>query len=145
MLPLVGGALHGLATTSSHELLTDNGDGTYSLAVTLAGDPLLDLVDVQHLLFTGSGYAVDEIYFEEEVWVDGPGDVEVKVPVWENKGTIGATSWGSEYRFASEEGKTGEECYAFPMDVWERMKTETFYAMVMAPTHWLLHSQAILC
>ena len=125
------------------ELLTDNGDGTYSLAVTLAGDPLLDLVDVQHLLFTGSGYAVDEIYFEEEVWVDGPGDVEVKVPVWENKGTIGATSWGSEYRFASEEGKTGEECYAFPMDVWERMKTETFYVTIKGESPQIRYSLAV--
>ncbi len=113
-----------------NERLEDNGDGTYALTVDLTGDPLVNLIDVQHLLFTGSGYAVDEIYFEEEVWVDGPGDVEVKVPVWENKGTIGATSWGSEYRFASEEGKTGEECYAFPMDVWERMKTETFYVTI---------------
>ena len=47
-----------------NELLTDNGDGTYSLAVTLAGDPLLDLVDVQHLLFTGSGYSVEKLFFK---------------------------------------------------------------------------------
>ena len=48
-----------------HELLTDNGDGTWTLAVTLAGDPLVDIIDEQHLLFTGSGYSVEEIYFIE--------------------------------------------------------------------------------
>ena len=48
-----------------NELLTDNGDGTFTLAVTLAGDPLLDVLDQQHLLFTGGGYSVEEIYFLE--------------------------------------------------------------------------------
>ena len=113
-----------------NELLTDNGDGTYTLTVDLAGDPLLDVLDAQHLLFTGGGYTVEEIYFAEDVWVDGPGMQEVKVPVWTNGGTLGEINWSGDYRFAPETNSTGEECYTVPMDVWERLKTETFYVTV---------------
>lgn len=47
--------------------------------------------------------------------------------VWENDGSKGAISWSSDYRFASEEKKTGEEIAAIPMDVWEKMKTTPFF------------------
>ena len=113
-----------------NELLEDLGDGTYKLAVTLAGDPLLDVVDAQHLLFTGAGYSVEEIYFEEEIWIDGPGDQEVPVSVWKNDGSLGQINWGGDYRFAPAFNSTGEECYTVPEDVWEKMKTETFYVTV---------------
>ena len=113
-----------------NELLEDLGDGVYKLTVNLAGDPLLDVLDAQHLLFTGGGYAVDEIFFEEEVWVDGPGDQEVKVPVWTHGGQLGEINWSGEYRFAPESNSTGEECYTVPMDVWERLKSETFYVTI---------------
>ena len=115
-----------------NELLTDNGDGTWTVEVTLANSAdLLGLVDEQHLLFTGGGYTVEEIYFAEEIWVPGEGgEQEVKVPVWTNGGTLGEINWSGDYRFASEESKTGEECYAIPMDVWNKMKAETFYVTV---------------
>ena len=114
---------------SGNDLLTDNGDGTWTVEVTLAESAdLLGLLDAQHLLFTGSGYTVEEIYFAEEVWVDGPGLEEVKVPVWTNGGTLGQINWSSDYRFAPESNSTGEECYTVPQDVWEKMKSETFYA-----------------
>ena len=114
-----------------NELLTDNGDGTWKLAVTIGDDPLLDLLDDQHLLFTGGGFSVEEIYFEEETWVDGPGDVEVPVSVWKNDGSLGEVSWNGIYRFGLD-GKDGNnECAAtIPADVWERLKTETFYVTV---------------
>ena len=115
-----------------NDLLTDNGDGTWTVEITLGNSAdLLGLVDEQHLLFTGSGYTVEEIYFAEEVWVPGGNDdVEVKVPVWTNGGTLGEINWSSDYRFASEESKTGEECYAIPMDTWNKMKSEPFYVTV---------------
>ena len=114
-----------------NELLTDNGDGTWTLEVSLSGSAdLLDLLDAQHLLFTGSGYTVEELYFSEEEWVDGPGMEEVKVPVWTNGGTLGEINWSSDYRFAPESNSTGEECYTVPMDVWEKLKTETFYVTI---------------
>ena len=113
-----------------NELLEDLGDGTYRLTVNLAGDPLVDVIDAQHLLFTGGGYTVEEIYFEEETWVDGLGDQEVPFSVWKNGGSLGEINWGGEYRFAPENNTTGEECYAVPLDVWERLKSETFYVTV---------------
>jgi len=113
-----------------NERLTDNGDGTYTLAVDLAGDPLLDVLDAQHLLFTGSGYTVEEIFFAEDVWVDGPGEVEVKIPVWTNGGTLGEINWSSDYRFAPESNSTGEECYTVPQDVWEKLKTTAFFVTI---------------
>lgn len=45
-----------------NDRLVDNGDGTFTLTVDLAGDPLLD---VQHLLFTGSGYTPTKLYYYE--------------------------------------------------------------------------------
>ena len=113
-----------------NELLADNGDGTFTLTVSLAGDPLVDILDEQHLLFTGGGYTVEEIYFAEDVWIDGPGMQEVKVSVWTNGGTLGEINWGGDYRFAPESNSTGEECYTVPQDIWEKMKTETFYVTV---------------
>ena len=114
-----------------NELLTDNGDGTWTLEINLsASADLLSLLDAQHLLFTGSGYTVEELYFSGEEWFDGPETEEVKVPVWTNGGTLGEINWGSDYRFAPESNSTGEECYTVPMDVWKRLKTETFYATI---------------
>jgi hypothetical protein len=52
----------------------------------------------------------------------GGGDV-----VWEGDGSAGAVSWNGIYRFANEEKKTGEEIYAVPMDVWQKMKTTPFF------------------
>ena len=114
-----------------NERLVDNGDGTLTLTVDLAGDPLLDVLDEQHLLFTGSGYTVEEIYFAEEVWVDGGEDQEVKVPVWTNDGSVGEINWSGNYRFGLE-GKDGNnECVAtFSQDVWDRIKSETFYVTI---------------
>ena len=107
-----------------HELLTDNGDGTFTLAVTLAGDPLLDVLDDQHLLFTGSGYTVEDIYFIEVVQ-GGPGGKETVI--WQGDGSAGAVSWSGTYRFSNENSKTGEEIYAIPMDQWDVIRTGTFY------------------
>ena len=49
------------------------------------------------------------------------------VDIWVSDGSKGAISWSSDYRFASDEKKTGEEIYAVPMDVWEKMKTTPFF------------------
>ena len=49
------------------------------------------------------------------------------VVVWENDGAKGAISWSSDYRFANEEKKTGEEIAAIPMDIWAKMKSEPFF------------------
>ena len=113
------------------ELLVDNGDGTWTLEINLTGDPILDAMDVEHLLFTGDRYTPIEIYFKEEIWVDGGDDGPKEELLWENPGA-GAVSWNGTYRFAGEGHETGEEIYAFPADTWEKLKSETFYLMVEA-------------
>lgn len=54
----------------------------------------------------------------------------VKTMIWQNGGTLGEINWSSDYRFAPESNSTGEECYTVPQDIWERLKTETFYVTI---------------
>ena len=116
--------------STGNERIIDNGDGTYYIEINFEGDPILDVLDQQHLLFTGGGYTPLELYFQEEVWVGGPGDVEVQNFVWKNDGSLGEASWNGIYRFAPQSNSTGEECYTVPQDMWDRMKAETFYVIV---------------
>ena len=115
-----------------NELLTDNGDGTWTLEVNLAGDPIVDAIDVEHLLFTGDRFTPVKIFMKEDVWIEGGGHMEiVKNSLWKNDGGP-AVAWSGTYRFACEGHETGEEIYAFPADIWERLKSETFYITVEA-------------
>ena len=115
---------------TGNERIIDNGDGTYYIEINFEGDPILDLLDAQHLLLTGSGFTPLELYFEEDVWVDGGGHMEiVKTSIWKNDGSHGAVNWDGVYRFSNETNKTGEEIYAIPDDLWEKMKSGTFYML----------------
>ncbi|MBQ9216455.1 MAG: hypothetical protein IJ159_06865 [Prevotella sp.] len=118
------------------ERIIDNGDGTFYIEFNFAGDPILDVLDAQHLLLTGDGYTPLELYFQEEVWVGGPGDVELDVPIWSNDGTHGNISWNGEYRFAPESNSTGEEIYTIPQDMWEKMKSGPFYLHAAINADW---------
>ena len=117
-----------------NELLTDNGDGTFTVKINLADDPtFVAALDERHILFTGDRYVLNEIYFEEEVWIDGPEEQEVKTYIWKNDGSTGAISWSSNHRFALEGHDSNNECIAeIPADLWERMKSDTFYLTVEA-------------
>lgn len=96
-----------------NELLTNNGDGTWTLKINLAGSPIVDKLDQQHLLFTGGGYTPIGLYPEV---------------AWENDGTVGAISWSSNYRFGMDGRDGGNECLlTFPETVWNKLKTGTFY------------------
>ena len=111
--------------------LVDNGDGTWTLEINLSGDPFVELIDAQHLLFTGDRFTPLKLYFAEDIWVDGGGHTEiVKTPIWANDGTHGGIAWSSEYRFAPESNPTGEEIYTVPQDVWDKMKSSTFYLLL---------------
>lgn len=50
--------------------------------------------------------------------------------IWQNGGTLGNISWDSTYRFAVDGKQTGEECYVVPADIWAKIKTDTFYALL---------------
>ena len=69
--------------TPGNELLADNGDGTWILSVNLEGEMLLEMLDDRHLLFTGSGYSVENIYLKDAT-TDGSGDGQEIVYVWKN-------------------------------------------------------------
>ena len=124
------------------ERIIDNGDGTFSLAYTISEEPLksgiYDLIDDQHLLFTGSGYTPLQIYISENVWVEGGTTEIVRTSIWKNDGSVGAAAWssGSPYRFAPETNSTGEEVYAVPTDTWEKMKTTPFKVQVQPAADW---------
>ena len=60
----------------------------------------------------------------------------VKTIIWENDGTHGNISWSSDYRFAPASNSTGEEIATIPDDIWEKMKTETFYILAKPNADW---------
>ena len=114
------------------DMLIDNGDGTYTVELDLKDSELAANIDVEHLLFTGSGYTPLELYFQEEVWVGGESGPK-EVDIWKNADPagLGNANWNGLYRFCLEGKDTnpaGKECIAeIPAETWEKMKTEKFY------------------
>lgn len=107
-----------------NDLLTDNEAYTWILTLNLSGEEdLLSVIDDHHLLFTGSGFTVLGIYALKQDSGSG-GDT-----IWINDDPSGhgSISWNGTYRFAPESNSTGEEIYAVPQDLWDRMKSEKFY------------------
>ena len=124
------GSDNDIAPWNMAERIIDNGDGSYYIEINFGDDPIVAALDEQHLLFTGSGYTPLEIYSEEEIWVDEPDEEEVKVPVWTNDDPEGhgSISWSGTYRFGLDGADPNSECIAtFPEDVWNKIKTGTFY------------------
>ncbi len=117
-----------IAPWNMAERIIDNGDGTFYIEVNFGDDPLVGTLDEKHLLLTGSGYTPLEIYTEEDIWIDDPGgDQEVKTVIWTGDGTT-AVNWNGVYRFGLDGHDGNNECIAtFPEDIWNRLKTETFY------------------
>ena len=126
------GSDNDIAPWNMAERIIDNEDGTFTIAVDFAEDPaILEVIDQQHLLFTGSGYTPLEIYFEEEEWIGGGGHMEVvKTSFWSNSDPDGngSISWNGTYRFTYDGNDGNNECIAtFPEDVWNKLKSEKFY------------------
>ena len=101
-----------------NELLTNNGDGTWTLKINLAGYPIVNSMDQQHLLFTGDGYTPLGLYPEI---------------AWQNDGSVGAIAWSGTYRFGLEGRDGNNECLVtFPESPWNKLKTGTFYLDLQA-------------
>jgi len=120
--------------------IIDNEDGTYYIEINFGDDPIVEALDERHLLFTGDGYTPLEIYFSEDVWIEGEGHLEiVKTTFWKNTdpdGT-GKVSWNGIYRFALEGHDGNSECIAeLPQDVWDKIKTGTFYMKFRPEADW---------
>ena len=124
------------------ERIIDNGDGTFSLAYTISEEPLksgiYDLIDDQHLLFTGSGYTPLKLVVTEEVWVPGGAVEIVRTSIWKNDGSVGAASWSAHiYRFGMEGADANNECIAtIAPEVWEKMKTTPFNVQIQPAADW---------
>ena len=87
------GAENDFTPNNMADRLIPNDDGTRSLEITFGNDPLVETLDDRHLLFTGSGNTLLELYGFEEVWVEGDGGDEGH---WE---TVETTIWGQETPF----------------------------------------------
>lgn len=109
------------------DFIQEEEDGTKYIELNIKEEgSLYDNIDQQHLLFTGDAYTIVEIYTVE--WVEGGGGGEKPVVFWENDGSYGAIEWNGTYRFALDGNDGLNECIAtFPADVWNIIKTGTFY------------------
>lgn len=108
------------------DMVQEDEDGTTYIELNIKEEgSLYDLIDQQHLLFTGDQYTLLAIYTEEEVWVEGEEGHWERTSYWKNEDGTPIPSWGGTFRFSSEEAKSGEEIYAFPMDVWSIIKDGT--------------------
>ena len=133
------GADNDFSPNNMADRIIDNGDGTYYIEINFGDDPIVASLDEQHLLFTGSGYTLQEIYFEEDVWIDGGGHMEiVKTTFWKNNGERGIIDWGNvNCRFGLEGNDPNNECIAtFPQEVWDKVKTGTFYMLFKPEADW---------
>ena len=131
------GSDNDIAPWNMAERIIDNEDGTFTIAVDFAEDPaILEAIDQQHLLFTGSGYTPLELYFEEETWVGGGGEAQ-EVTFWANDGSTGETGWSGTYRYGLDGTDGNNECIAtFSQEVWDIIKSGTFY-MTFQGSDWI--------
>lgn len=84
------------------------------------------IVDLKTLTLTG--YYKGDFFVADAI----PEDLE---PIWENENQTGPAAWNGIYRFALEGTDGNHESIAtFPQDVWDYLKTGTFYA-VITPTN----------
>ena len=132
------GADNDFSPNNMAEQFIDNEDGTYSLKINFGDDPIVGTLDEKHLLFTGSGYTLVELYTEEEVWIGGGGAQSEEIAFWENNGQKGVIDWGNvNCRFGMDGHDGNNECVAtFPEDVWNIIKTGTFYALCKPEADW---------
>ena len=129
------GADNDFSPNNMADRLIQNEDGTRSLEITFGNDPLVETLDDKHLLFTGSGHTLMELYVFEDVWIEGDGggdDGPAPEVIWENETMDGPADWGNlNYRFGLDGHDGNNECDAtFPQELWDKIKTETFYALL---------------
>ena len=119
--------------------IIDNEDGTFYIEINFGDDPLVATLEQKHLLITGDGFIPLELYTQEEVWVGGGGDGPKEIDIWKNDDPEGhgKVSWNGLYRFCLEGHDDNDECLAeFPEDLWNIIKTGTFYLQFQPVADW---------
>jgi len=84
--------------------------------------------------YDGQKIAMPELAYKPAS--DGGHWESVKTIIWENDGSHGNLNWGGDYRFAPESNSTGEEIYTVPQDVWDKMKSGSFYLLIQPNADW---------
>lgn len=88
------------------------------LSVTFPQNVLDDLIANGGLVITGDNFTLTKVTVPAPV---------SEIVFWKNAGE-GVVSWSGTYRFALEGHDGANECLAeFPQDVWDKIKTGTFY------------------
>ena len=113
------------------ELIEEDENGNLFVELNLSlYEDLLAAVDDQHLLFTGDGYKLLEIYQEKDVWIEGGDSAPKAVVIWENADGTPIPSWGGTFRFCLDGHDFNNECIAtFDEASWNVVKEGTFYAL----------------
>ncbi len=115
-------AAYGGAEHNCLDFVQTDDDGNQYIELNIKEDGnLYGVIDVQHLLLTGSDYEILSIYVQEETWVEGAAGHWEKNTLWKSEGGA-VPAWDSKYRFSNAEASTGEEIYAFPMEDWALIK-----------------------
>lgn len=112
------------------EEVEEDENGVLFMEINLSlAEALQAAVDEQHLLFTGDGYKLLEIYQEKEVWVEE--DAAPKpIVFWENTDDTPIPGWGGTFRFALDGNDANNDCIAtFDAKTWEAIKEGVFYAV----------------
>jgi len=77
-----GASLTAADIQPGNELLTDNGDGTWTVKVNLSANAtLIDLLDSHHLLFTGDRYVPIKLYFGNATAIQAVKNVQAESTV----------------------------------------------------------------
>ena len=86
--------------------------------------------------YDGQRFPMPELTYEQAA-DEGHFEI-VKTTIWKNDGVKGTIDWGNvNCRFAMDGHDGNNECVAtFPEDVWEKMKTGTFYALCRPDADW---------
>ncbi len=92
-----------LGMENLQDMIQENEDGSLYIEIDLSQDAALSaLLDEQHLLFTGDGYKLLEIYQEKEEWVGGGDGGSQETILWEGKAV--ADDWGNQPFILSDGG-----------------------------------------
>lgn len=102
--------------------------GTNNLIFALPKKNIFEGTWVGYLhTFDGQKIAMPELAYEQ--FADGHWETVITT-IWKNSDPegFGAINWGGTYRFGLDGNDGGNECIAtFPQDVWDKLKTSTFY------------------
>lgn len=148
----IGNAESNDITPNTPDKFVDNGDGTFTFVVDLQaypeeGDKLVTTIDEKHLLFSGSGFIINELYWEEEVLVPGGGGTPTEVVLWEGEAI--ATGWANQPNILTDGGielqeagaQSGQTIYIYM----EPIDPSLHWYLELVEGHWSGVTYLVVC